>query len=105
MPLELEKEESDWVQYLNDEAFAVPEENWTIAVTPLQQPTYFIPGLKLPRGWDQEIEEATLNIESNPRDGITWHAQQVSYVEIERRFSIQWKPPLGFGAYGKVVEV
>jgi hypothetical protein len=86
-------------QYFGD------EDKWIFGVEPSQTAAVVAwPGWNL---GDQDIQEIPPDAEfkTNPVDGITWHAQEIPYVEIQRRFDINWKTPLGCGTYGQVVEV
>jgi hypothetical protein len=40
-----------------------------------------------------------------PSSGIFWEGREVSFAEIEGRYNINWKYPLGRGTYGQVYEV
>jgi hypothetical protein len=83
---------------------------WTVDVEPSFWPPPFGFHVPLPVGnGSLEISELSLDSEldsqSNLKDGITWHAQKLTYDEIIRRYEINWKTPLGHGSYGKVLEV
>jgi hypothetical protein len=83
--------------------------SWIVSLQPLVWPLLGYINAKAEKGWEQELTLSEIDSNSladrDPRDGVPWSGQRLGFDEIYLRYEINWKSPLGYGAYGKIVEV